>query len=84
MPLGGLHSHVVIAGGGQVGFQIAEVLKRLGLQFVIIELDHRRVEEAKEAGMPVVYGEASQEIVLDAARKSFWMQPGLRMLPFLW
>jgi CPA2 family monovalent cation:H+ antiporter-2 len=67
MPTGGLHNHVVIAGGGRVGFQIGQVLKRLGLQFVIIELDHRRVEQAKDGGMTVVYGDASQEIVLDAA-----------------
>lgn len=67
MPAGGLHNHVVIAGGGRVGFQIAQVLKRLGLQFVIIELDHQRVEQAKKDGMTVVYGDASQEIVLDAA-----------------
>jgi CPA2 family monovalent cation:H+ antiporter-2 len=67
MPAGGLHNHVVIAGGGRVGFQIAQVLARLGLQFVIIELDHQRVEQAKEDGMTVVYGDVSQEIVLDAA-----------------
>jgi CPA2 family monovalent cation:H+ antiporter-2 len=42
-------------------------LKRLGLQFVIVELDHQRVEQAKKAGMAVVYGDASQEIVLSAA-----------------
>ncbi|AFM27805.1 cation:proton antiporter domain-containing protein [Desulfomonile tiedjei] len=67
IPVGGLRGHVIIAGGGRVGFQIAQVLKRLGLQFVIVELDHRRVEQAKEAGMTVVYGDVSQEIVLDAA-----------------
>ncbi|NQU04607.1 MAG: cation:proton antiporter, partial [Calditrichaeota bacterium] len=68
MPDAGLHNHVVIAGGGRVGFQIAQVLKRLNLQFVIIELDHRRVEQAKKDGMTVVYGDAGQEIVLDACR----------------
>lgn len=67
LPAAGLQNHVVIAGGGRVGFQIAEVLKRLGLQFVIIELDQRRVEQAKVAGMPIVYGDASHEIVLEAA-----------------
>ncbi len=68
MPVGGLREHVIIAGGGRVGFQIAQALKRLGLQFVIVELDHRRVEQAKEAQMTVVYGDVSQEIVLDAAK----------------
>jgi CPA2 family monovalent cation:H+ antiporter-2 len=67
IPEAGLQNHVVIAGGGRIGFQIAQVLKRLGLQFVIIELDQRRVEQAKVAGMPIVYGDASHEIVLEAA-----------------
>lgn len=67
IPDAGLHHHVVIAGGGRVGFQIAQVLKRLGLQFVIIELDHQRVEQAKQQGMSVIYGDTSQEIVLEAA-----------------
>ena len=67
LPEAGLRNHVVIAGGGRVGFQIAQVLQRLGLQFVIIEIDQRRVERAKIAGMPIVYGDASHEIVLEAA-----------------
>lgn len=63
----GLKNHAVIAGGGRVGFQVAQVLQRLGLPFAIIELDHRRFDQAKVAGLAVVYGDASQEIVLDAA-----------------
>jgi CPA2 family monovalent cation:H+ antiporter-2 len=67
MPDSGLHNHVVIAGGGRVGSLIARVLKRLDFQFVIVELDHHRVEQAKKDGMTVVYGDSSHEIVLDAA-----------------
>lgn len=67
IPGEGLHSHVVIAGGGRVGLQIARVLHRLGFSSVIIELDHRRVEQARAAGLPVIYGDASHEVVLDAA-----------------
>ncbi|MEW6439839.1 MAG: cation:proton antiporter [bacterium] len=67
-PEAALQRHVIIAGGGRVGFQVARVLSRLGLQFVVIELDQHRVEQAKAAGMPVVYGDASHEIVLEAAR----------------
>ncbi|MFO7557975.1 MAG: cation:proton antiporter [Desulfobacterales bacterium] len=67
MPDTGLTDHVVIAGVGRVGFQIARVLKRLNIQFVIIELDHRRFEQAKVDGMAVVYGDAGQEVVLEAA-----------------
>jgi len=67
IPDHGYKGHVVIAGGGRVGFQIAQILKRLNMQFVIIELDHRRFEQAKGTGMSVIYGDASQEIVLEAA-----------------
>lgn len=66
LPKTGLHQHVVIAGGGRVGQYIAQVLSRLALPFVIVEMDYRRVEEAKEAGFPVIYGDAAQEIVLEA------------------
>ncbi len=67
LPQAGLHDHVIIAGGGRVGHQVAVVLQRLELAFVIIELDHYRVEEAKADRFPIIYGDASQEIVLEAA-----------------
>jgi CPA2 family monovalent cation:H+ antiporter-2 len=67
LPEEGLANHVVIVGGGRVGSQISRVLKRLGLPQVIIELDHRLVEMCRSAGLPVIYGDASQELVLDAA-----------------
>ena len=67
VPEDGLTGHVVLAGGGRVGYQIARLLKRLNLPFVIIELDHRRFEQARKAGMAVLYGDAGQEIVLEAA-----------------
>lgn len=67
IPEQGLQGHVVIAGSGRVGMQIATTLHRLSLPFVLIELDQRRIEQAKEAGYGVIYGDASQEIVLEAA-----------------
>ena len=68
LPKTGLHDHVVIAGGGRVGQHIAQVLHRLAYPFVIVEMDYRRVEEAKAAGFPVIYGDAAQEIVLEATQ----------------
>lgn len=62
----GLKQHVVILGGGRVGQQIARALDRLGVANVLVELDHRRFEQAKKAGIPAVYGDASHEIVLKA------------------
>jgi CPA2 family monovalent cation:H+ antiporter-2 len=67
IPDTGFTNHIIIAGGGRVGFQIAQVFKQLNKQFVIIELDHQRFEQAKAAGMAVVYGDASQEIILEEA-----------------
>jgi CPA2 family monovalent cation:H+ antiporter-2 len=61
-----LRKHVVIAGCGRIGFQIAGVLQRLAIPFVLVELDQLRIESAKEAGYPIVYGDGSQEIVQEA------------------
>jgi monovalent cation:H+ antiporter-2, CPA2 family len=62
-PKDALQDHVVIAGGGRIGFQIASVLDGLGISFVIVELDQRRVEEVRAAGYPVLYGDGSHEVV---------------------
>jgi len=67
LPKTGLHGHVVIAGGGRVGLYVAQVLQRMGLSFVIVELDFRRVEDAKAAGYSVIFGDATQSVVLEAA-----------------
>jgi CPA2 family monovalent cation:H+ antiporter-2 len=67
-PKAEMEGHVVIAGGGRVGFQIGEALGRLSLPFVIIDMDQHRVERAKTQGMAVIFGDASHEIVLDAAK----------------
>ena len=66
LPETGLRDHVLIAGGGRVGQYVAQVLQRLEVAFVIIEIDHRRVIQAQEHGFPVIYGDTSQEIVLEA------------------
>ncbi|MDD3082939.1 MAG: cation:proton antiporter [Desulfobacterales bacterium] len=67
IPSTGLRNHVVIGGGGRIGQHVAQVLQRLNLAFVIIELDFHRLEQAKAASLPVIYGDAGQEVVLKAA-----------------
>ncbi len=67
IPASGLHDHIVIAGGGEIGQNIARILYNLELDFVIIELDSRRVEQAKSLNYPVIFGDASQTVVLEAA-----------------
>lgn len=67
LPDKGLQDHVVIVGFGRVGEFIADVLQRLQLPFVVVELDQRRMEKAQVAGFPVIYGDAAQDPVLEAA-----------------
>ncbi len=68
LPRTGLRDHVVIAGGRRIGQHVAKVLKEMKLPFVITESDYRRFEEFKAEGLPVIYGDASQTTVLEAAR----------------
>lgn len=67
VPESGMKGHVVIVGAGRVGFQIARILERMSIPFVAVELDHHRFEKAKSTGMAVVFGDAGQETVLEAA-----------------
>jgi CPA2 family monovalent cation:H+ antiporter-2 len=63
----GLENHVIVAGAGRVGSGIARVLRRLDLPFVLIELDHRRIDAARQEGLPIVFGDAAQHAVLRGA-----------------
>ena len=67
LPKEGLHDHIVIAGGGRVGQHIAQVLHQLEVPFVIIEMSHRLIDNCKTCGYPAIYGDASQEVILEAA-----------------
>jgi CPA2 family monovalent cation:H+ antiporter-2 len=67
LPKAGLAGHALIAGGGRVGQYVAAVLHRQGHPFVIIEYDYRRVERVRSLGYPIIYGDASQVTVLEAA-----------------
>ena len=67
IPDQGLADHVVIAGGGRVGRTIADTLHGLNLPSVLVELDDRRVQHARRAGLAVIYGDATQAVVLEAA-----------------
>lgn len=67
MPAEGLADHIVICGGGRVGRTIGDALAAMHLPCVLIELDDSRVQQARTAGLPVIYGDATQPVVLEAA-----------------
>jgi CPA2 family monovalent cation:H+ antiporter-2 len=66
IPLLGFSDHTIIAGGGRVGQHIAHVLSRLSIPFVIVELNFQRMSECKRAGYPVIFGDMSQSVVIEA------------------
>lgn len=59
--------HVVIAGYGRSGRTIARALEDHGLDYIALDLDIDRVAQAREAGLPVYYGDAAQPGVLRSA-----------------
>jgi CPA2 family monovalent cation:H+ antiporter-2 len=58
---------VIVAGGGRVGQYVARILSRLSTPFVVIEFDHARTQQIQAAGLPLIYGDAAQPPVLEAA-----------------
>jgi CPA2 family monovalent cation:H+ antiporter-2 len=58
--------HVIICGFGRVGQNLARVLEKRGFEYIALDLDPFRVRDARQAGDPVVYGDASQQEVLQA------------------
>lgn len=62
-----LRGHVVIAGFGRVGQELADALEQRGFQYLVVEYDPRRVAELRKRGAPVVYGDAANPAVLARA-----------------
>jgi CPA2 family monovalent cation:H+ antiporter-2 len=57
--------HVVICGFGRVGQNIARVLEQSGFEFIALDVDPYRIRTGRQAGDPVVYGDAGQIKVLE-------------------
>ena len=58
--------HVILCGFGRVGQNIARVLESQGFEFLAMDLDPFRVRTAREAGDPVIYGDAADEQMLQS------------------
>jgi CPA2 family monovalent cation:H+ antiporter-2 len=57
--------HVVICGFGRVGQNIARVLEQTGFEYIALEIDPYRIRVGRQAGDPVIYGDAGQVKVLE-------------------
>jgi CPA2 family monovalent cation:H+ antiporter-2 len=55
----------VICGFGRVGQNIARVLEQTGFEYIALDLDPYRIRVGRQAGDPVIYGDAGQVEVLE-------------------
>lgn len=62
--LDNLHAHVIIAGFGLNGSNLARVLKETGIKYIVTELNPDTVKKEKARGEKIIYGDISKEEVL--------------------
>jgi CPA2 family monovalent cation:H+ antiporter-2 len=56
--------HVIICGFGRVGQNIARVLEQKGFEYLALDLDPYRIRAGRQAGDPIMYGDAGQSEVM--------------------
>jgi len=59
-----LKGHVLIVGFGLNGENLTKVLRETGLPFVVLELNPERVATSRIAGVPILYGDATNASML--------------------
>jgi len=63
-----LHNHIILLGMGRVGLYIAEALRKLKVDFVIIDRDYHAVTKAKNEGYTAIYGDPTDIDILEYAQ----------------
>jgi CPA2 family monovalent cation:H+ antiporter-2 len=58
-------NHVVVAGYGMNGKNLARVLKATSVPYVVVDLNDVLVREARDAGEPVFFGDVNNPEILD-------------------
>ena len=66
-PIGDINDHVIIAGFGLNGRNLAHVLKETGIKYVIIEMNPETVKKEKLKGEKIIYGDIGNDEVLKSA-----------------
>ncbi|MBF0159688.1 MAG: cation:proton antiporter [Magnetococcales bacterium] len=66
LPQAHLDNHAVILGGGRTGQQLARLFQQASLPCIVVEADQNRMEVVHSMGWPVLYGDATQEVILEA------------------
>lgn len=60
--------HVIIAGFGLNGRNLARVLKETGIKYIVIEMNPDTVKQERAKGEKIIFGDISREEVLHTAR----------------
>ena len=63
-----LSNHIIICGYGRMGKWIGKALVEIGVDFIIIDYNHKTIREAKVAGKNALYGDASFPEILEEAQ----------------
>jgi K+:H+ antiporter len=63
-----LSQHLIIIGFGVTGRNVAKAATVVDIPHVIVEMNADTVRKARKAGMPIFFGDATQEAVLEHAR----------------
>ena len=61
-----LKDHIIVCGYGRVGSWVGKALKEYGIPFVVVEYNQKVVQELKDAGTAVIYGDPTEPEVLEA------------------
>jgi len=56
--------HAVIVGYGRVGHTVGEILRGEGMPFIVVERDRQTVEDARDAGIVAIFGDAASKGML--------------------
>ncbi len=59
-------NHVILCGFGRVGQNLARVLEKHAFEYIALDMDPKRVQQARQAGDPVIYGDAGETDILEA------------------
>ena len=59
-------NHVILCGFGRVGQNLARVLEKHGFEYLALDMDPGRVQQARHAGDPVIYGDAAETEILES------------------
>jgi CPA2 family monovalent cation:H+ antiporter-2 len=62
-----LDGHVIVAGYGLNGKNLAHVLKEAGIPYLILELNPVTVRSAAAEGEPIIFGDVSSRTILEEA-----------------